>query len=398
MEANRHSCDHAEEDYIYMEVDSHFPIFSHHHHYTTREFEFQMSSSSEKDAAPSPADELFYKGKLLPLHLPPRLQMVEKLLQNPSVFDHHYHHHHNMMKEEEEGSSTFFEESFSTPLFTTNNNTPNANNTPFESCNASPLESCQVSRELNPEEYSFEYSTEPSSSSSSSSCFVDENNKKSAWTKKLKLIKQSSSLGSKLKASKSYLKSFFNKTACSNESCAAAASKVNALDEHDQGSLLKSKDCGNKYVKVPRKIPFGQIDQKSNRHQQEITSNSRNRGFDKTESFDHETNGRGRHRRSFSGAFKIRMSTARASSSLSSSGSSSASSSNNSSGFREMPFFKRSNSVNSDAENPIQAAIAHCKRSQQLFSSRKTVSDLGFCSLNSSRVIYEDQRPGLCRG
>jgi len=32
-----------------------------------REFEFQMS---EKESSTSPADDLFYKGKLLPLHLP----------------------------------------------------------------------------------------------------------------------------------------------------------------------------------------------------------------------------------------------------------------------------------------------------------------------------------------
>lgn len=49
----------------------------------SNEFEFQMSAvPAEAGAAASPADEIFYQGKLLPLHLPPRLQMVEKLLQN----------------------------------------------------------------------------------------------------------------------------------------------------------------------------------------------------------------------------------------------------------------------------------------------------------------------------
>ncbi|TVU18201.1 hypothetical protein EJB05_34283, partial [Eragrostis curvula] len=34
----------------------------------------------EEEAFASPADELFYKGNLLPLHLPPRLQLVQRLL------------------------------------------------------------------------------------------------------------------------------------------------------------------------------------------------------------------------------------------------------------------------------------------------------------------------------
>ncbi|XP_027101357.1 probable membrane-associated kinase regulator 4 [Coffea arabica] len=379
MDAKRHSCDHAEEDFIYMEVGSQSAVFSHHYSKSTssssshaREFEFQMSSSSERDAAPSPADELFYKGKLLPLHLPPRLQMVEKLLQNANISSY------DSILED-----TCFEESFSTPLFTNAYNTPTANNTPFESCNISPSESCQVSRELNPEEYSFEYSTEASS-------FVGDQNPKRSWTKKLKLIKQSS-LGSKLKASRTYLKSLFSKSACSNETCAAAP-RNHVVD--GSGSVLKANECINKYVKVAKKAPFGQI---QNGGKKVSASSSVIKNFDKANFDENGVGGRGRHRRSFSGAIK-RISIARSSSSLSSSGSSSASSSTNSNGFQELQFFKRSNSVNSDLENPIQAAIAHCKSSQQLFNSRKTVSDLGFCSLSSARVIYADQRPGLCRG
>ncbi|CAM0957931.1 unnamed protein product [Alopecurus aequalis] len=55
------------------------------------EFEFQSGAgaggvSRHRDAAyESPADELFYRGKLLPLHLPPRLQLVQKLLQEQQV-------------------------------------------------------------------------------------------------------------------------------------------------------------------------------------------------------------------------------------------------------------------------------------------------------------------------
>ncbi|GLJ37810.1 hypothetical protein SUGI_0768760 [Cryptomeria japonica] len=54
----------------------------------SEEFEFNISISAGNKAQlvseeipndVSPADELFYKGKLLPLHLPPRLQMVRNL-------------------------------------------------------------------------------------------------------------------------------------------------------------------------------------------------------------------------------------------------------------------------------------------------------------------------------
>ncbi|XP_024527246.1 probable membrane-associated kinase regulator 1 [Selaginella moellendorffii] len=50
------------------------------------EFEFTASATAASDRAAPPknppmlsADELFYKGKLLPLHLPPRIQMVQDL-------------------------------------------------------------------------------------------------------------------------------------------------------------------------------------------------------------------------------------------------------------------------------------------------------------------------------
>lgn len=363
MNANsRPSCDHhAEEDYIYMEVGSVPTIFSHHFSKTSsspiaREFEFQMSTSLEKDSAPSPADELFYKGKLLPLLLPPRLQMVEKLLQNANI--------NNYYESKKFEDSSIFDESFSTPLFTNTNNTPTANNTPFESCNISPSESCQVSRELNPEEYYnlFEYSTEASN-------LLSDQNPKISWTKKFNLIKQ--------------LKSFLSKSSCTNETSAAAAATSR--------SFPRANERVNKYIKAAKKSPFGQIQNGGKKV-------SRSSNFDKELLGKNEIGGSGRHRRSFSGAIK-KISVARSSSFLtSSSGSSSASSSTNSNGSRELQFFKGSNSLNSDIESPIQAAIAHCKRSQQLFNSRKTVSELGFCSLSSARVISEDQRPGICRG
>ncbi|KAE8674374.1 chloroplast lumen common family protein [Hibiscus syriacus] len=115
----------AEDDeYIEMEVSSYSNFFCNSSinspppHFPN-EFEFQMSSSSmETEPTTSPADQLFYKGKLLPLHLPSRLQMVEKLLQN--------------------FTSSVHEDFYTTPLTTT------ATTTPFKSCNIFPSESRRI--------------------------------------------------------------------------------------------------------------------------------------------------------------------------------------------------------------------------------------------------------------
>lgn len=68
----------AEEDFIGMDFAGYSP--------RSEEFEFHMTADDDP-ALLSPADELFYKGKLLPLHLPPRLQMVEQLLDKPPSAD-----------------------------------------------------------------------------------------------------------------------------------------------------------------------------------------------------------------------------------------------------------------------------------------------------------------------
>ncbi|KAL5569171.1 hypothetical protein UlMin_025746 [Ulmus minor] len=354
--------DHAEEDYIDMEVSSYstFLCNSMSSPPCQREFEFQMSSiTKERDHTTSPADELFYKGKLLPLHLPPRLQMVEKLLQNSAVsaFDI--------------GNNEAFDEFFSTPLATTAP-TPTATSTPFESCNISPSESFRISRELIPDEYFYEYSTDLSG-------FINENSKKS-WAKKLK----HSSLGSKIKASRAYLKSLFVKSSCSDESSASAAKVA------DEGSILKSHESLSKFAK--KKCPFGQIQREKCQ-----TTNSSTRSFNKEKMNNQE--GVGHHRRSFSLALR-RHSTNKWSASSSSSGSSSSSCSINSNGVQELPFLKRCGSTNSEVENSIQGAIAHCKKSQQQFCPIKTTSEVGIYSLTASRigVLEEQERPELCRG
>ncbi|KAL4354878.1 hypothetical protein GQ457_06G007990 [Hibiscus cannabinus] len=196
-----------DEEYIDMEVSSSSSKFLCPPQ--SREFEFQMCAvdCNGEITSTSPADELFYKGKLLPLHLPPRLQMVQKLLQSPSNGDVHA----------------------------------------IGSVNESvPLESsCRMSSEseLNPDDYFFEWSTDMNG-------FTGNGSNKS-WSKKLKQMKQSS-ITQKLKASREYLKSLFSKSACSDESCAKAAA-CNAGAEN--GSK-----ANNRYMRMANKGSFRNID------------------------------------------------------------------------------------------------------------------------------------------
>ncbi|XP_061372279.1 probable membrane-associated kinase regulator 4 [Gastrolobium bilobum] len=355
------ACDPADDDYIDMEVSSYSNFFCHSSssHTQPREFEFQMSSIvQEKETTTSPADELFYKGKLLPLHLPPRLQMVEKLLQNSnSPFDK---------------QKDIYEEFYSTPLATTTYTTP-ITGTPFESCNISPSESCQVSRELNPEEY-YDLDYQPDRSG-----LVVENQKKS-WTKKLK----QSSLGSKLKASRAYLRSWFGKSGCSYETYATSTKVA------DEGSVSKAREILNKNAQMAKKNPYGQIQR--DRYQ---SSNSVMSSYKVKTSED----GSNHHRRSFSVGIKL-LSGNKTLSTSSVSSSSAFSLSNKSYGCQARQLLKRCSSANSDIENSIQGAIAHCKNSQQMFSSKKTTSEVGLYSLSASRTsVCEDQeREALCRG
>ncbi|XP_010922438.2 probable membrane-associated kinase regulator 4 [Elaeis guineensis] len=342
----------AEEGYIDMDVSSAaflcYNIASPPH---SREFEFQMSAPLEREPITSPADELFYKGKLLPLHLPPRLQMVQKLLQNSNL--------------PAPGETL---EAFEEGFISANNNIKTASTTPFESCNVSPATSCYVSGELDAEDYYFECSTE-----------LVQSQPKKSWSKKLKFIRQSS-LSLKLKASKAYFKSLFTKTGCSDEKCA----------------VPKVKECSNGLLKSWQKNPFGQIQRERVMvaHNHATTTMKRPDG-EKMKEEDCC------HRRSFSGAIKWHSSTKSSSVSSSCSSSNSSSfSSVNSNGLYGPPILKRSSSVNSDMESSIQGAIAYCKKSQQLVSARKSVSDVGFCSLTASRIAADcekEEKPGLCR-
>ncbi|PIA52942.1 hypothetical protein AQUCO_01000655v1 [Aquilegia coerulea] len=356
MERNLSVFDNIDEDYIDMEVSSSKTFFCYSPH--PREFEFP--GSLERERTTSPADELFYKGNLLPLHLPPRLQMVQKLLENKEL-------------------EPFLEDNYIISTSLSRNTT--TFNTPLESCNISPSESCRVSRELIPDEYFFDCTNELSR-------FIDENPKRS-WCKKLKLIKQYSSFGHKLKASKAYLKSLFSKSGCSVESCTVATASNGT-----EGTVTIGKECLKKYIKVAKKNPFGQI--QVDRYQE--SSATAKRGTHEREKMIEDGSG---HRRSFSGAIKRHSATKSSSSSSSSSSSNSSCSSfssSNSNGFYDLHLLKRSSSAtNSEIENSVQGAIAHCKQSsQQHFQLIKTTSEVGLCSRIAA---CEDQgRPGLCRG
>ncbi|XVF55353.1 hypothetical protein PTKIN_Ptkin06aG0030500 [Pterospermum kingtungense] len=344
------SCNHAvaDEDYIDMEVSSssNFWCYSISSPPQSREFEFQMCSVSVDGQITSVADELFYKGKLLPLHLPPRLQMVQKLLIEAP-----------------------FEANPASAIASTNSSI------------ISPSESCRVSSsELNPDDYFFEWSTELNG-------FIGNDSSKKSWSRKLKQIKQYS-ISQKLKASRAYLKSLFSKSGCSDESCAKPACNADA----ENG--LKTKDCVNKYTKMAaKKNQFGKTDDDRYKLSSIIM-----KSIDRELAEDAANS----HRRSFSGVIQ-RHSTTKSSStstSTSTSGSSSSSSSFSfsSSGFCDLQLLKRSNSANSEIENSIQGAIAHCKQSQQLTSSRKTATELGVCSLSASKISVsgDQERPGIC--
>lgn len=318
-------------EYINMEVDPLATMLCH----SNKEFEFQSftGSSETNRAAICSADQLFYMGKLLPLHLPPRLQMLDKILQTSS-----------------KSSYEFDSESFSTPLYSASNTS--TANTPFESCNVSPVESCQVSGELNPNEYFLEYSTS----------FKE---KKYSWAKRLKLIKQSSSIGSKLK--RAFLKSLFTKSGCSYEPSAAAADA--------KKSLPKTRDSEKGAAKNVAQ-PFRQIQavKCSNKKMMVSLSNKENNVIENCQAC---------HRRSFSGAFK-RLSK----------------SASSMSDYSRSAGVKNSCGANLELENSIQAAIAHCKRSQNQPSSKSIAGEQILCTMPaSSQVVFDDQeRTGRCRG
>ncbi|OAY72152.1 putative membrane-associated kinase regulator 4 [Ananas comosus] len=285
------------------------------------------TNMQEKETTTSPADELFYKGNLLPLHLPPRLQMVQQLLNNTQT------------------TNSAAEENIDTTTTTT-------------------ITTTSVNVETNPEDYL------------ECSARLIQSNPKRSWSKKLKLIRQTH-LGTKIKASRDYIKSLFTKPSSSNDD--------------------------NVYTKEGRKKDsLSQILQE--RYLVTETSATTLKSRIDREKLTEEDMG---HRKSFSGIIKWRLTTKSSSSSSASSSCSSSFSSSSSSlggnlsGLNQIRMLKRSNSVNSEGESSIQGAIAYCKKTQEMVSARKSVSDVGFYSFsvpNITTACESQERRELYRG
>ncbi|ESW16481.1 hypothetical protein PHAVU_007G160200 [Phaseolus vulgaris] len=330
---------HVDDDYIDMELCSSPNFFSYSLSSppSNREFEFQMS---EKESSTSPADDLFYKGKLLPLHLPPRLQMVQKLIENS-----------NANFEYVKTASSLEHRTF-----------------PFTESNISPSESHLVGSDVIPTEY-------PLGLFSDMNNLIDDLPKKS-WPKKLMQMKQFL-LGKRLKASRAYLKTLFNKSGCSDKFCASAASNMGA-----EKTPFKCKECQNKYMKVARRSPFESFyDNKQHQVTCAVMKTLKREMLEVEDDFCD-------HRRSFSGVGHRHCATKASSLSTSSSGSSSSSSSFSlsSAGYYDLQLFKRSISANYELEGSIEGAIAHCKQSQQHCSSKNGSDDSRICSQFATKM------------
>lgn len=185
------------------------------------EFEFQKSSSSSSSSSifhhsespSSPADELFYKGKLLPLHLPPRVQMVQQILKNDQshslpVSFHSLNESISERSQSKNPKDYSFDKFYNIP-FMVSDSTP-ITVTPFRSCNSSsPYESFRVSDNdmiRNPEEKGDQ----------------NQKKKKKAWNQHFSLV--------------SKLKTWFEKVSSKYE-LAFVAKKV-----ADEGSATKARE------------------------------------------------------------------------------------------------------------------------------------------------------------
>ncbi|KAL6528735.1 hypothetical protein OROMI_029380 [Orobanche minor] len=313
-----------EEDYIDMVLTTSSPSKN------TVEFEFQMSFSrkdqttqdDDNDNTTSPADELFYKGKLLPLHLPPRQQMVENLAsgvpETPSEEEDHNYYYHSM------------------PLISSRTISP----PPSKSCRTTMRGGSGNDRDS--EEYDRFFD------------FPGDRTVKKPWSEKLKLVKHPSVIGQKLRASSAYLKSLFTKSVCLEES---------NRNPGDDQNLCKGEALLNKYQKNTKKQPLGYISRTSH---------------PKIATLIIEDNNNNVSRRSFSGAIKRHSPTKCLSSSSSPNASSSSSSSSSKSNGQcaELNIFRRSSSVN-EIEASIDAAIEHCKKSMQIFSCNINLGEDG---------------------
>ncbi|XP_075498959.1 putative membrane-associated kinase regulator 4 [Primulina tabacum] len=281
-----------EEDYIEMEMTS---LPSNSLHVTansspqSQEFEFQMpSTSNSTQPTISTADELFYNGKILPLHLTLRRKMVQDILL----------HHDAAAAPVEVAKQPLLEDGDNFTL---------------------PLDSCRESCEMDLDDCLFEWPVEFTG-------FINNHPTKRSWSKKLKLIKNSILVQK--------LKFFFNKSAgavTDESSCA----KANPNSEPRY--LPKTEECSNKLTTIAKKKPFGFIGKETNQTADAVTKINTDKGVEENVC-----------RKSVSDA-KNQNSPVEFLSSSSSSSS----------------VLKRSSSA-TEIEGSIEAAIYHCKNSQQI--------------------------------
>lgn len=321
--------DGDDDEYIDIEIVSNSSQLSSspHVHRPNTEFEFQrlccsntalqtLHSSTTTTMMTSPADELFYRGKLLPLqHLrpPPPIQ-----------------------------NASSQKELFSTPL-----ETP----TPYQSCTVSPSESRRVSTDqLNPQNYDHHFKKQLDHLQCNLKGLSNNHksfSKKSSWISK---IKQSSIIGSKIKASTAYLKSLFAKSQQHNINVIQQQKQQETkLDKHQPPPVLVANYSKPKIKQFQKR---------------ELSSSSSCNNFLRPSASEDNEN-RGQHRRSFSVvSIKKPVSSSNIKIPWTSDSSVSTYSSTKNNGNGEL--LKRSSSVSlSGIESPIQAAIAHCKKSSQ---------------------------------
>lgn len=406
------------------------------------EFEFDMSGINaqawnELESIVSPADELFYKGQLLPLHLPPRIQMVENLLSSEVKSSEH-----TLLGIPTEDSKNI--SSINSAEQRGNSAEDSVFCTPYESCDVTPYDSCEVSQELNPEMYEAitgireKYSNEAAASTSmeESKCYNEPKSKRRlAMLKKAKKLLDSThskqtALAHKLKASRAYLKSIFSKTSNTRgdnqeeeeeeELCYGMAPLDDQADPLCDTENMVSKARGyiKRYIKVMKPGSTNGSIMNIQREGYQVAA-AVARSIHKEKSYilaeNHEIN----HRNSFSGSISSMKGSSSPLSSKSSNSKPFNSANQRASPTHSGVLLKRSmSSANPDMESAIQGAIAHCKQSHLAASKnmmdtskylqRPTSNPEGSYAENhvhgrprsGSRIAAYDQenKPFLCRG
>ncbi|XP_057832217.1 probable membrane-associated kinase regulator 4 [Cryptomeria japonica] len=415
----RNSCfdfnEFADDDYIDIEVES--AMFweavsrtkLNGNRAESREFEFDAKAlMDDPGCVASPADELFYKGQLLPLHLPPRIQMVENLLASEKSKENKPQSLLGREKPEQNsgGGGSFYRESADDSAFF---------HTPYESCDATPYDSCEASQELNADLYeAFKENHRVTIKEAAEAESKREKHQRLPMLKKAKKLLDSTqskqaALALKLKASRLYLKSLFSKSTETKDQNQHQR-RTKELDQRDlmnntstdQADQNRVTEAINRYVKVIKPgSANGNMD--ITREGYKVAEAVAKTIHKENSSMIEDHVGR---RKSFSGSLpssKVNVESQKANVSYCSN--------------RVIPspigaFLKRSSSTNIDMESAIEGAIAHCKQSAHSASKNNIdpshINHQRPCSnvegyvrpRSGSRIAVCEQpeKSGLCRG